>query len=150
MYATLDDLLDRVSAEAILGAVGDEPDDPEADPDDVRAPHVVRRVEQAILDASATVDAYVRRRMRVPLSPVPDVIRRITADLAIYNLFGRRGFNEDGPDKDVIRRRDAAIRFLEQVANGLVLIGPDEPPKGGRPKFDHAPRIFSRRKMKGY
>ena len=87
----------------------------------------------AIDSASDLVDGYCGPRYPVPFSPVPPIVRRLTTDLAIWNLFGRKGFDEATAEKAVVERYKAAMRFLEKVAEGKVSIGtgtetPHEPP----------------------
>ena len=75
-------------------------------------------VRDALLAASALVDARLRVRYAVPLDPVPDFLRRVTARLAHYELVG------EGAESDLIRdRRRTAQKTLERVARGELLIG---------------------------
>jgi phage gp36-like protein len=82
-------------------------------------------VARAIEDADATIDAYCQGRYTIPLSPVPDKIRQVSVDIAIYNLFSRRG--DTAPETRKDRHKDA-IRFLEKVAEGKLDLGIQPPP----------------------
>jgi len=79
------------------------------------------RVSRAINDAEALIDAHCQARYPLPLDPVPSIIRRICVDLAIYNLFSRR-VDDDLPKVRESRKADA-MRFLEKVASGGILLG---------------------------
>lgn len=132
MYCTLEDLLGQVSEQVLVGLTDDE---------GIGAVHV-GRVEQAIADATARIDAYCQARYPVPFNPVPAVIRRLCIDIAVYNLFSRRGFREDSADEAVIRRYKDAIRMLEQIATGSVRIGAAQPPPSHGVAMVSRPRVF--------
>jgi len=81
-------------------------------------------VEGAIASASNVIDGYTQPRYPVPFpAPVPPVVLTIAVDLAVYNLFARRGFNEQSADKAVVDRYKAAIRLLERIQEGKAAIG---------------------------
>lgn len=73
-------------------------------------------IAAALTDASATVDGYVGARYAVPLSPVPEIIVRITADLA------RERLHDDSPTDQVTRRADQARKDLEAIAKGIMVL----------------------------
>jgi phage gp36-like protein len=110
-------------------------------------------VAAAIADADEEIDGYVGSRHRVPLSPVPGIIRKQSVDIALYNLHARR--KRDIPELRQ-KRYDNAIRFLEQVAKGTISLGVHDPegnpPRADRPELsiDNPERIFDREKMKGF
>ncbi len=81
------------------------------------------RVEQAISDADEEINGYLGARMSVPVSPVPESLRRLCVDLAVYNLYSRR---EKVPEHRIERYR-CAVRFLEQVALGRISLGQGDP-----------------------
>lgn len=108
------------------------------------------RVNAAIAAATDEINAYAQARYSVPFDPVPGVIRKICADIAVYNLFCRRGYDEDTADKAVVDRYRAAVRFLENLARGLVQIGANAPaPARAAAEIESRPRIFTRDKMEG-
>lgn len=132
MYATLSDLLGQVSERVLVSLTDDE---------GTGQIHT-GRVEQAIADASARIDAYCQARYTVPFAPVPDVIRRLCVDIAIYNLFSRRGFEENSADEAIIRRYKDAVRMLEQIATGAIRIGAAAPAPSHTVRMTGRPRIF--------
>lgn len=78
------------------------------------------KVTRAIADADATIDSYCQDRYTIPLSPVPAKIRQVSVDISIYNLYSRR---EDVVPDIRKERNQAAIRFLEKVADGKIQLG---------------------------
>jgi len=138
-YSIQDDILEQID-ESILIQLTD-PDGAAIDED------VVTR---AIEDADATIDSYCQGRYTVPLSPVPDKIRQISVDIAMYNLFSRRGDAAPEVRKD---RHKEAIRFLERVSDGKITLGAATPAQSNTPdtvNISSNDRIFDRDKMSGF
>lgn len=107
-------------------------------------------VTRAITDADATIDAYCQGRYTIPLSPVSDKIRQISVDIAIYNLYSRRG--DTVPDNRLSRYKDA-IRFLERISDGKGSVGAVTPAPVNSTdtvSISGNDRIFSRNKMEGF
>jgi phage gp36-like protein len=111
------------------------------------------RVTRAIADADEEIDGYVGSRHTVPLDPVPAVVRKLSVDIAIYNLYARR-VDEVPPVRQ--KRYDGAIRLLEQIAKGTISLGADDPegtpPDSDAPEVssDNPDRTFTRDTMKGF
>jgi len=132
-YATQDDLLTMISQSelaALSAETGDEPDG--------------QVVAEAIARADAEIDAACGLRYTVPFSPVPERVKSLSADLAVYHLFSRRGVAPA-----VWRQKyEDAQTFLKQVAAGQATLAGSggEPPAAARqsPDFISAHRIFSR------
>lgn len=141
MYAAKLDILEQLPEVELIGLTDDA--DAGAVDDTV--------VDRSIADADAVIDAYCQGRYPVPLSPVPAIIRSLSVDLAIYNLYSRRpvaGVPEARKD-----RRQAAIRFLEKVAEGKIQLGATSPaPAGtGNSVAVVAPeRVFTRNTLGDY
>ena len=79
---------------------------------------------QAIADADAEIDAYLYGKYDTPLSPVPTIIQKMSADIAIYNMSGRRGL---GMPEDRKARYDSAIGLLQSIQKGSASIGSSTP-----------------------
>jgi len=101
-------------------------------------------INRAITDADAEIDSYCASRYAdLPFTNVPIMVRKISVDIAIYNLYARR---KGAPDA----RRDrylAVVTFLENVSTGIASLGADAPvadndpgPKTTGSKLD---RIFT-------
>ena len=107
-------------------------------------------VTRAIADADSEIDSYCGVRYSVPFSTVPDRVRKLSVDIAIYNLYARR----KGAPEDRKTRYENAIRFLKDIAKGLATLGKDDPDgspaESNKPDIDQSDRIFTRDKMKGF
>lgn len=99
-------------------------------------------VQEAIDLASGLIDRYVSRRYRIPLAQ-ENAIRKIAVDLAWYEL------QKTAPTEAAQKNRDDAIRFLKDVASGLIDLGPgqaraDASAGIGLPEIQSAGRVFDR------
>lgn len=101
-------------------------------------------ITRAVADADAEIDSYCGSRYTVPFSPVPVIIRKFSVDMAIYNLFSRRSLKIP---EERQKRYENAIRFLRDLAKGLISLGADSPsePSDGLPQATRtkADRAFS-------
>lgn len=89
------------------------------------------RVDEAIRQADAEIDTYCGGRYDVPFVTVPDIVKKISVDIAIYNLYSRRV--EEIPETRSERYKNA-IRQLGEIASGKITIGEPEssiPESGG-------------------
>lgn len=136
MYCDYDDLAAQVDEAMLLQAadmsepptikenlpVDTPPDIPEPPVEDIEPMKPPERdtITPAIISASAEVAGYLARRYKLPSSPEesPAMLRKLTADIAIYNVFSRKGFAfaEQVKDHIIVRRYDAAIEYLKAVA----------------------------------
>lgn len=80
-------------------------------------------VTRAIADADAEIDSYCGAHYEVPFSVVPTMVRKLSVDISIYNLYARR---KRAPEDRENRYKDA-IRFLRDVSTGKVSLGSTEP-----------------------
>lgn len=110
-------------------------------------------VTRAIADADSEIDSYVGARHTVPLNPVPTLIRKLSTDIAVHNLFARRS---GGPPDHIADRYRGAISLLELIAKGTASLGAGDP-DGSPPAANAAamatvspPRVFSRDKLRGF
>lgn len=148
-YATITDLL-KDSSEVELLQLADD-----AQTGDINDAAVQSILNDALSDASGLVDSYAAARYLVPLSPAPAVIVRHTSTMAIYLLFLRR---EVLPEV----RKDAylaTIRWLENLAKGLVTLGveqataapaPEAAVGGPQSSSDVGDRVFTRTTLGNY
>lgn len=122
-YCTRADILEQLPADVLLSLTDDDGDGQED----------AGLVDAAISSASDRIDGYCGVRYPVPFEPTPGIVRGLCVDLAIWNLFSRRGFDADSADRTVVERYKAAVRFLERVNEGKAAIGtgseePHQPP----------------------
>lgn len=141
-YCTLDDIKKMIPEESIIELTDDEGTD------------VVNtdRVDEAIAQADSEIDAYCGTKYSVPFATVPDTIKKISVDIAIYNLYSRK--LEKIPETRTERYKNA-IRFLEGIPKGTTSIGkdpePDAPTEGGpEATTSKDDRIFNKEKLENY
>lgn len=117
-YATLTDIERQIDSADLIQLTDDERTG------DVDTDVVTR----AIADADEEIDGYIGSRLAVPLDPVPGIIRKMSVDIAIYNLYSRRRAEIPEARRD---RYNDAIRFIRSVAKGEISMGANDP--GGNP-----------------
>jgi len=108
------------------------------------------RIAAAIDQAQSEVDGYVGVHYSIPLDPVPQVIRDLTARIAVYKLAFRKAV-QAAYQMDY----DSAVRFLRDVASGKATLGPAPGGDAEAPKEDGGSvsvndRVFTRDKLKDF
>ena len=93
-------------------------------------------ITRAIEDADGEIDLYCRKKYTVPFTTINDVIRKMSVDIAIYNLYSRRG----SPPADRLARYLAAVKKLQTIRDGdlqldIAEIGPDSAAIDVKPEF---------------
>jgi phage gp36-like protein len=146
-YCTIEEVRGMIKSDALNMIIGDEYIEDELE----REAKIVPLVEEAIGDADGEIDGYLAKRYPVPVSPTPKVINKFSKDIAVYNLFSRAGIDEGEKEKNFLNRYKAAVRFLENVAKGVIDIGASDNTKRAATGFqvNSNPRLFSRNSMKG-
>lgn len=142
MYSTLDDIKKLLPEETIIQLTDD------GNLGEVYQGHV----DEAIAQADAEINSYCGTKYSVPFATVPDIVKKISVDIAIYNLYSRRV--EEIPETRADRYKNA-IKQLEGIAKGLISIGEDPAPAAstqGSPEVNKTEndRIFTRDKMGGF
>jgi phage gp36-like protein len=107
-YLTHQDMIDRFGDDALIQLTD------RADPPTDAIDPVV--LGQAIADAEELINGYVAGRYAVPLTPVPELVKRLGADLAFYFLHG------DMAAELVVDRHDKAIATLKQISTGTITL----------------------------
>jgi phage gp36-like protein len=107
------------------------------------------RLDESIAQADAEIDSYCGSRYTVPFAVVPDIVKKLSVDIAIYNLYSRRV--EEIPETRASRYRNA-IRQLEGIAKGIISIGETAIAEEGGPESNKTDddRIFTRDTLGGY
>ena len=144
MYCTVDDLRDQSSEEFLIRCT-----------DDAGVGAIDQTVvEKKIADAQTEIDSYCRAQYAVPFQAVPGLIKKLTVDIALYNLISKRGLDEESPDVILVKRYRDAVKLLENLAKGIVTIGPTaagEPsPQPQQATIVSQRRRFSRTSMDGF
>ncbi|MDP7142686.1 MAG: DUF1320 family protein [Alphaproteobacteria bacterium] len=103
-------------------------------------------LDQALADASATIDLYLHR-YDLPLADIPPALVNMACLLAFYNLNRNRMTDE-------IRQDYADVmKSLESIAAGKIKLdsGGEEPKSAAAiAQVDGPNRIFNRASLKGY
>ncbi|MFH2011683.1 MAG: DUF1320 domain-containing protein [Pseudomonadota bacterium] len=139
-YSVQTDMEEQISQNELIQLTDDE-DTGEVDTD---------VLSRAIADADAEIDSYCANRYTVPFSPVPAMIRKLSVDIAIYNLFSRRALDVSDERQ---QRYDNAIRFLRDLAKGLISLGAESPSPvnpDNSVSMDSNTRVFNRNKLRGF
>ena len=104
-------------------------------------------IDAALNDASATIDGYLAARYPLPLATVPDVLNRVSCDLARYYLYDERATEQ------VTKRHDDALKLLDKISNGSVTLGlplTDTPEGSNTSEVQSAGSVWSRKASKGF
>ncbi len=137
-YAARQDFIDRFGIVELQQLV-------DRDRDDVEDAGVL---SQALADASAEIDSYLQARYALPLPAVPAALVRVACDITRYRLYDNRATEE------VRQRYTDAVRYLRDIANGLVQLGLATPVPSSTndslPLYDAADRVFSRSRLADY
>lgn len=78
---------------------------------------------KALNDASDEIDSYVGVRYSLPLTPVPDILVRLCADIAYYRLSCDASVSTDEKRK----RYEDAISYLKAIASDKATLGVSDP-----------------------
>ncbi|MCY9756651.1 DUF1320 domain-containing protein [Paenibacillus alvei] len=147
MYCTIEEVRGSIKDDVLNALIGDRYiDDPVE-----REQFIIPIIEEAISDACGEIDGYLMKRYPVPFSPAPKVINKFSKDIAVYNLYSRIGINESDREKNYLNRYNAAIRFFENVAKGIIDIGVTDNVRKADTAFSaySSTRRFSRDSMRG-
>jgi phage gp36-like protein len=117
-YSTLEDLQAAVETALLVQLT-----------DDAGAGSVdATKVARAVADADAVVDAHLRAHYSVPLaSPIPAIVRMLSVDLALHQLYERRAAHFGMPEHIRDKRKDA-LALLSKIRSGDVDLGVEPPP----------------------
>jgi len=130
-YCTAQDLLDlRLCTEAELIQLTDTQGLGVID-----APTVAAAAETAAIE----IDPYLAAKTPVPLTVVPAPVVRLAGVLTRFYLYSQ------APTEHVQRQYDAAIRSLEQIAKGQLLVGAEVPaPSPEAVQWESVPTVWGR------
>lgn len=114
-YSTVDNLLPLLPEATLIKLSNDESGASSID---------AANVSSAIAQADLTIDGFVGVQRQVPLDPVPGLIRIISANLAVYNLYRRRGQMPEIWESQY--KADMAV--LTKISTGQISFGSDVKP----------------------
>ena len=109
------------------------------------------RVDEAIAQADAEVDSYCAVRYRVPVTPVPGLLKKLSVDIAVYALYSRAV--QSVPEVRAERYR-SAIRQLEGISKGTLTLGVEDAQGAGTDGAEtnktSDTSVFNRSGMEGF
>lgn len=109
----------------------------------------IAAVAQALGAASALIDVHVGAVYVTPLTVIPDLVRDLCVDIAVYKLAGEgRGLNEEKRT-----RYEDALRLLQRLADGKVTLDlptTEKPKSAGAVIVSGPRRQFGRDRMRGF
>jgi phage gp36-like protein len=112
-YSTKDDIFEQLNEAELIRLT-----------DDTGAGQVDEAVVgRAVADADAEIEAYLGERYTLPLEPVPALVRKLSVDIALYNLYSRR---LAAPELRQQRYQEAKA-LLREAARGQVRLGEGSP-----------------------
>lgn len=114
-YSTLSDIVAAISEITALQLC----DDDNVGAFVVLPPNLAyRNLVAAIAAGDTVIDSYLCGRYEVPiaLESVPPIVKNISVDLAVCNMFGRR--REMDVPEGIDRRYKNAIKMLESIRDG--------------------------------
>ncbi|MGF1775899.1 gp436 family protein [Vibrio nomapromontoriensis] len=141
MYCTVTQLQGRFSEQELIALT---------DKDGSTGALVLDVAEQAIKDASSTIDGYLGGRYALPLRNVPTILERICCDLSRYYLYD----DTLGEEHQAAKRYVDAVKYLEQVGRGQVQLGLSDtqtkPEQTNSAEMMSAGSVFGRDSAKGF
>lgn len=136
-YCTQSDLLKLIPEKELAQLTAETGDTPDA-----------AVVAEAIAKADGEINGFMGRRYQTPLSPVPDLVRSLSVDMAIYHLHSRRSLAPE------VRRQkyEDAVKFLKAVSLGQAVVdgaaGVEAPAVQQEvTEINSQTRVFDREKM---
>lgn len=108
-------------------------------------------LDNSVRQAEELVDGYLRGRYKLPLDPVPTVLRDAVVYLARHWLYQRR---PEGalPDAVISGRKDT-LKLLENIRDGVITLGlptGQALPEPGEIRVRARPQQFSAHTWQGY
>lgn len=151
MYCTVEEVTKMIKDDMMNVIIGDEYIEDKQE----REAKLTKLCEDAISDACAEIDGYLAKRYKVPFTRTPQVISKFAKDIAVYNLVSRTGIDESDREKTFLNRYNAAVKFLLDVAKGIISIGVEENMGGNSEaangfNMQSSGRVFSRASMRGW
>jgi phage gp36-like protein len=141
-YCTIDDIRKLLPEEALVRLTDDEGTGAVDE----------GRVQEAVAQADSEIDGYCGARYKVPFSTAPGVVKKLSVDIAVYNLYSR-GVDQAPPVR--AERYQAAVFKLKDIARGLVSLGADPAPDSATGSAAETNRsegdnVFSRDSLEGF
>lgn len=139
-YATQQDMTDRFSEAELIQITNNT---------DLAAVTVdTTRLQSALQDADAEIDARLQPHYALPLASVPRLLVNAACDIARYRLYDDRATDQ------VTRRYEDAIKLIDRIGRGELQLGLDaaqQPtPSNAGAHVQGVPRTFGRDLLTDY
>ena len=118
MYCTIEEIKSAVKIEFIEMAISDYLKD--EDEENLKIKESENMIAGAIEDASAEINGYLLKKYSVSQLKKSKVINKFCKDIALYNMLSRSGNDENSRENNYYLRYKNAIKFLENVAKGII------------------------------
>jgi phage gp36-like protein len=141
-YATAADMIARYGEEEMIHL--------SVAPGQLDGPPDLVAIENALVDSSALIDSYLRRRYLAPLvTPIPAEIARAARVLARYDLAHGE---QKTPTEQMRLDRKEVLAWLEQLASGAAQLDgvPLAGGAGAGARVKDRPRAFSDCSLRGW
>jgi len=120
MYCSINDILNDIGLNEIIELTNDENRAFDqinlSDQNDA----VVKRINEQILSADEEINGYLRSRYSLPLTVIPERIKTISKEIAIYNLYKRR-HRLDMTDS-IVSIYKSKIDELNKIQKGFIVL----------------------------
>lgn len=138
-YCVKADILKQITEDQLIGLT----DDADAGSvDDAIVTEMIARADEII-------NGYCAQRYTVPFSETPGIVKTISIDIALYNLYSRRSHIMTEERKN---RFENAMKLLKDIEAGRVSLGvpapTENPDRSG--SYEGNDRIFTRDDMEGF
>lgn len=109
-YCTTNDILERFPEQTLISLTDD----------DGSGTVNQQRVDAAISDASSLMDLYLAERYSLPLSEIPEPLKKIAVDISLYFIYSGR-FDDEIPD-NIRTRYKEALTVLQKINEGALIL----------------------------
>jgi phage gp36-like protein len=120
-YTSVTELLKNIELTVLLNLVNDETRDAEDVLLNSPADVATARILAAVDEADGEIDSYLRARYTLPLTTTPPLVKQLSRDICIYNLYKRR-MRENIPES-ITEIYKLCVKLLEKIQRGEIHLG---------------------------
>ncbi len=153
-YCTIDGIKNLFPEEKIIQLTDDENNAPSTiDPADPDCAAIIARINDAIDYADQLIDGYLRGRYTLPLSTAPSFLEKLSIDLVIFYLYGRK---PELSDEKMDKMYNNAVKLLERIQAGTISLGTSDTKEAIAATGEYATnktaddRVFSKTVLDGF
>lgn len=77
-------------------------------------------LDEAILNADSLIDSFLRVKYELPLTSTPQLVKKVSADLTLFNLYERR--NAAKVPEYIQAKKKEAFELLEKLRGGEIAV----------------------------